>query len=308
MSNATTPPQPWRKVLYEQPAGLQDNYTDATFLEALVVNATVPRRQYWSVVQGSVAVVQQINIVAAIATAALQLHEVPTAQSIHHHYHHHHQGLLAPTTLLALNILVLAALGVACLLTGEPLPGGSLRRALRQVTLLTAGVYLLAPTYGTLSKTISTDTIVAVSTLLLLLHLLLHDYHFVNDEAARLRGVASMGAAVFAAVLLASRLQTDMRVFSHLTHSLTLFLLSPFLLRYVRRLSFGLHVLVTLGVGALTTAMMARVSAVATAVHLAACAFVCFGAPAWLVRIQKFKAQINGPWDEAVPNRLRPTE
>lgn len=68
--------QPWRKVLYEQPAGFQDNYTDATFLEALVVNATVPQRRYWSVVQGSVAVVQQLNNVAAVATAALQLHDV----------------------------------------------------------------------------------------------------------------------------------------------------------------------------------------------------------------------------------------
>lgn len=175
---------------------------------------------------------------------------------------------------------------------------------MRQVALLTAGVYLLAPTYGTLSKTISTDTIVAVSTLLLLLHLLLHDYGFVNDQAGRLQGVASMGAAVFASVLLASRLQTDMRVFSHLTHSLTLFMLTPFLRRYVRRLSFGLHVAVTVGVAAMTTAMMARVSLLATGAHLAACVFVCFGAPAWLVRIQKFKAQINGPWDEAVPSRL----
>lgn len=221
------------------------------------------------------------------------------------HTPNQHQGLLAPITLLGLNVAVLASLGAACLLTGEPLPGGSLGRALRQVALLTVGVYLLSPTYGTLSKTISTDTIVALSTLLLLLHLLLHDYGFVNDETARLRGVASMGSAVFAAVLLASRLQTDMRVFSHLTHSLTLFLLSPFLRRYVRRLSFVLHVVVTLGVAAMTTAMMARVSLLATAAHVVTCAFVCFGAPAWLVRIQKFKAQINGPWDEAVPSRLR---
>lgn len=73
---STAPPPAWRKVLYEQPAGLADNYTDATFLQHLVVNAKVPQRHYWSVVQDAVAVVQQINVVAAVVVAAVQLHEV----------------------------------------------------------------------------------------------------------------------------------------------------------------------------------------------------------------------------------------
>lgn len=34
---------------------------------------------------------------------------------------------------------------------------------------------------------------------------------------------------------------------------------------------------------------------------ICALALIIFFCPMWLVRIQKFKANINGPWDEAVP-------
>jgi phosphatidylinositol glycan class C protein len=46
---------------------------------------------------------------------------------------------------------------------------------------------------------------------------------------------------------------------------------------------------------------LAAASVVLTSALL--CTLVCVGfiCPMWLVRIQKFKAQINGPWDEAVP-------
>ena len=42
----------------------------------------------------------------------------------------------------------------------------------------------------------------------------------------------------------------------------------------------------------------------ATSCICVAC-FVCLICPMWLVRVGKFKAQINGPWDEAVPKLAR---
>jgi hypothetical protein len=48
-------------------------------------------------------------------------------------------------------------------------------------------------------------------------------------------------------------------------------------------------------------AMLAPLSAAAAVAFCAGVAFVMFGCPLWLVRIQKYKQKINGNWDEAVP-------
>jgi phosphatidylinositol glycan class C protein len=52
-------------------------------------------------------------------------------------------------------------------------------------------------------------------------------------------------------------------------------------------------------------ALLARQSVLLTSTFLCALTFVTFICPMWLVRIHKFKAAINGPWDEAVPRLSR---
>lgn len=48
-------------------------------------------------------------------------------------------------------------------------------------------------------------------------------------------------------------------------------------------------------------ALVSQTSVLLTSVLLCALAFITLLCPMWMVRIHKFKAQINGPWDEAVP-------
>lgn len=50
------------------------------------------------------------------------------------------------------------------------------QRGVRQVVLLTGGVYLLSPLLHSLTRTISEDSIIAMTVGLLILHLYLHDY------------------------------------------------------------------------------------------------------------------------------------
>ena len=52
-------------------------------------------------------------------------------------------------------------------------------------------------------------------------------------------------------------------------------------------------------------ALLARQSVLLTSAFCCALLFVTLMCPMWLVRIHKFKAQINGPWDEAVPHLSR---
>ncbi len=56
-------------------------------------------------------------------------------------------------------------------------------RGVRQGTLLVGGVYLLSPLIKTLAATVSADSIVALTSVLLLAHLFLHDYRWGGRRA-----------------------------------------------------------------------------------------------------------------------------
>lgn len=90
--------------------------------------------------------------------------------------------------------------------------------------------------------------------------------------------------------------------FAHVLFCLQLYLLSPFMRRYVRAASSAAHVALTAAMAAAAAALLAALSARAAALFCAAVLFVSLLCPLWLVRIHKFKAKINGPWDEAVPH------
>ena len=65
---------------------------------------------------------------------------------------------------------------------------------------------------------VCSDSIVALACSLLIAHLYLHDYSFVDRVTDTLTGSMSLTAATFASVLVASRLKTQMQVFSQVTN------------------------------------------------------------------------------------------
>jgi len=77
-------------------------------------------------------------------------------------------------------------------------------------SFLTTGIYLticlrgLSPLLSTLTSSYATDTIYSLSLLLLLLHLLTHDYFSTSGDG----GILSLKSALFATVLLTSRIAT----------------------------------------------------------------------------------------------------
>ena len=115
---------------------------------------------------------------------------------------------------------------------------------------------------------------------------------------------------------------THRRQFVQVLFSLEVYLLSPFARRYICRASCLAHVAATLALlgGALLLLLpLSRPAASCgsgcgllplplplPALLLAAVVFVSLVCPYGLVRIHKFKAKINGPWDEAVPHMAPP--
>ncbi|GLC47210.1 hypothetical protein PLESTB_001457400 [Pleodorina starrii] len=278
----------WEKALWKK-QGLPDNYTDATFLQHLVVNASVPPRSYWPVALASAAVTQQLSCVVAAAAVPLHL----AAGRID-----------AGGVLVACAVLLALGYGT-CALLGGHLLGGSVARGVRQCLLLVGGVYGLAPLLRSLAATTSTDSVVALAVAGGLVNLALGDYGFVNNEAEdrRLTGTVSLGAGVMAAVLLASRLGSELQVFAQVLLSLELFLLSPYVRRHVQRASVVAHVALTAAMAAAAAGLLAAATGPAAAAAFVLCAAcVSFLVPAALVRAHKFKAKISGPWDEAAPH------
>lgn len=68
--------QPWRKVLWARQEGYGDAHTSEDFLAELVVNATVPQRDYATVVWSSLVVDQQLATVAAVGAASHHVYRV----------------------------------------------------------------------------------------------------------------------------------------------------------------------------------------------------------------------------------------
>jgi hypothetical protein len=62
------------------------------------------------------------------------------------------------------------------------------------------------------------------------------------------------------------------------------------------------HVALTCALALVTAGLLLQQSILLTSAFVCTLVLITFICPMWLVRIHKFKAQINGPWDEAVPN------
>lgn len=71
----------------------------------------------------------------------------------------------------------------------------------------------------TLTRTTSSDTILALAIGMLLAHLFLHDYRLRVSLTDRVTGAVSLATAIFASVVIASRLGSQLQVFSQVGDS-----------------------------------------------------------------------------------------
>ncbi|XP_020610418.1 phosphatidylinositol N-acetylglucosaminyltransferase subunit C-like isoform X2 [Orbicella faveolata] len=276
--------KPWKKVLYED-QGVPDNYVDKSFLEEMKKNLNTRTYQFWSVVLESGAVSQQVSSVCIFVAAFVYMDF----------------GLLSPSVLFAVSSM-LTLLGYVLF---DALDGGRLRSAskrtrlddLKSSVVVLGSVFALSPVLKTLTDSISTDTIYAMTTFMLAMNLLLYDY---GTSAAIVSRSASLNASIFASVCLASRLPSSWHVFATVTFAMQLFALFPSLRRQLKMQLPTSHVVVTWSLVLVAIAMLWPLSplfAVLLAlVHLAV-TFVC---PFWLIKLQRLKNNIHGPWDEAV--------
>ncbi|KAH7518805.1 hypothetical protein FEM48_Zijuj09G0210000 [Ziziphus jujuba var. spinosa] len=291
ISESSSPTQlKWRKVAYGgmQP-GFDDNHTDETFLEEMVTNANVVKRNMVNLMLDSVSISQYLCIVSLVGMVwTYTLRSTLDENSL----------LFLDFGLLGLGFLVL-------LLTEEMLSLNLLFHYFLNISFFMTGLYVLAPIYHTLTRSISSDSIWAVTVGLLLIHLFLHDYSGSTIKVPgalknpSLTSCISLNASVVASVFVASRLPSRLHVFALMLFSLQTFLFAPLVSYSIKKYSFCLHIWFSFGLMMVTLAFVYTLHSLLFVLLLGLLVFITVICPYWLIRIQEYKFEINGPWDEA---------
>ena len=272
-------------------------HSPATFLHTLVSNAVeIKSRPYASLVSLSTVVLQQIGVLALAAVTFLELTH----------------GTLYPRSLLA-TVGVSLVLGSAAFAWWvSPTSSNDVHyplsyrmylqlRPLFLFATVTFAAYHLSPMLGHLMHEISTDTVVATCVLLGLAHLYLCDYFFVTNVTDRLSGVLSVSCALAGMTLLASRLgdPTGEATFAYLMFSLAIFLVSPYVRRFIRERSPFLHGLTTLVLVGWPVPGVWRRSPTMGVMLLVSYLVIATVCPLAFTSIYKYKVVPAGPWVEA---------
>nr|GMD13467.1 phosphatidylinositol N-acetylglucosaminyltransferase subunit C-like [Ipomoea batatas] len=290
-SENSFPTQPkWRKVAYGgmQP-GFDDNHTDESFLEDMIMNANVVKRDLLKVILDSVSISQYICTVCLVVLV----------------WTYTLKSSLNENSLLVLNFSLLGLGFFILLLTADMLSFNLLLSYVLKISFFITGLYMLSPIYHTLTRSISSDSIWALTASLLIIHLFLHNYSGSTVKAPgtlenpTLTSNISLNASIVASLLIASRLPSRLHVFAIVLFSLQVFLFAPLVTYCVKKYSFRLHLCFSFGLMVLTLALIHRLHTLLFVLLLAVFIFVNLVCPYWLIRLQEYKFEINGPWDEA---------
>ncbi|KAL1541428.1 phosphatidylinositol N-acetylglucosaminyltransferase subunit C-like [Salvia divinorum] len=277
----------WQKVAYGgmQP-GFDDNHTDESFLEEMIMNANVVKRDLVKVILDAVSISQYLCVVALVVLVWIY-----TLRSI-----------FSEQSLLLLDIALLGWGFLVVLLTAEMLSFGLLLNYILRTSFFITGLYILSPIYHTLTRSISSDTIWALTASLVVLHLFLHNYSSSTAEAlefSTFMNNISLNVSIVSSLLVASRLPSRLHVFAIVLFSLQVFLFAPFVSYCIKKYSFRLHLFFSLGLMAITLFFVYHLHQLLFILLLSILVFVNLVCPYWLIRIQEYKFVINGPWDEA---------
>lgn len=115
----------------------------------------------------------------------------------------------------------------------------------------------------------------------------------------------SLNAAIFASLLLASRLGSDSHAFVIIAFAVELFALFPIMVHHLKCRSWWGSTLLVVALVAIAVALVKPLSSLVTNFYVCSLVFTTFVSPFCLQWIQRYKNEIHGPWDEAVPARAR---
>ncbi|EEB19195.1 Phosphatidylinositol N-acetylglucosaminyltransferase subunit C, putative [Pediculus humanus corporis] len=261
--------QPWKKNLYEN-VGYPDNYTDKSFLKDLKKNIYVKELTYYETLSEVVKITEKlcISIIFSIIFTYL------------------HNDWISPRTVFLFTSVIVILCYFYYAQTHTSISYLMIiSKNFKRVGILLLLGYILSPVLRTLTDTISTDTIYATSTIMMLIHLGFFDYRYPKSVVT---SSLSLNSAIFSSVCLASRLETSFHAFVLLTISVELFVLYPYFRYSIMAFS--------------TFFLLAAISLSLSISFLLLLIILNVVCPLLFVHWQKYKDNIYGPWDEAIIN------
>lgn len=276
--------QEWKKVLYER-QGVRDNYVDATFLSDLRKNVNLYKYSWWEAFTGVSCVTHEVcSTVLFVLTFIFLENEKYSILSI-----------MGVVDILIVSSFIIHQ--ITCFNESKwTLRDFKIQDNIKSCIIFLAFGYIFSPILKDLTKTISTDTIYAMVTLMMLTHVLFQDY---GADAAVVSSSLSLNSALFAAVCLSSRLPTVLHTFALMILAVKLFVLVPLLRKTFQKNIKGMLIITSIYIvtDLISLYYISTPYMILFAVLCISCN-VLF--PAIFVHFQKFKENIFGPWDEAI--------
>lgn len=160
----------WKRILYEKQP-YEDNHVDDSFLSSMVTNANVQAYDYLALSFDTLAIIQQVSAVVLFLIM----------------FGHLWQGKLSAKYLVWVNVTLLFVGYATRVFLEEDVHMNQLMTLLQHISANIRQLFLfacillgLSPVLKTLTFSFSSDTIYALTIVLYSMHLVLHDYSFVN--------------------------------------------------------------------------------------------------------------------------------
>lgn len=278
----TAPPKPWRKLLWvKQP--YPDNYIDDSFLSQLKRNSNVQPYAYWTLVADSSVILLHLCSVALFLQIFVGIYS---------------RGLKPGWIVIVTTILTAA--GVLIWEAQNPRGRDGRITTIKSSFLILFTILALSPVLKSLTQSTSSDSIWTLACWLCFANICFHDYSFVPKK--EFRPMLSTNLALSAAIVLASRLPTTLSVFCFVLFSIQLFGVFPTFALWIRMTYPKFHwILLTCMITATDIGLIVLQARSVLVGWAAIQILVCFVLPGWLLGLQKYKNEIQGPWDPAKP-------
>ncbi|XP_035216358.1 phosphatidylinositol N-acetylglucosaminyltransferase subunit C-like [Stegodyphus dumicola] len=274
----------WKKVLYEK-QDVPDNYVDESFLSDLRKNVNLYKYTWGEAFTGVCAVTHEVSSTVLFVVAFIFLKDESCSIAV----------ILVSVAMLIIISFIIHQ--ITCELDNRwKFKNIPFSEYLKSCVIFFTFGYMFSPILKALTETISTDTIYAMVTLMMLTHVLFQDY---GAEAAIVSQSLSLNSALFAAVCLSSRLPTVMRTFALVILAVMVFVVLPLLRHRFQKNISGFLIITGIFIITVLIALF-YISTTYAVLFVLLCFSVNVIFPTLFVHCQKYKENIFGPWDEAV--------
>lgn len=148
----------------------------------------------------------------------------------------------------------------------------------------------LSPILRTLTQSISSDTIYTLTIMLLIVHLIAHDYAYVNANSDKFECYLSLNSVIAVSILFASRLASALHSFGIIAFAILAFIMFPYLRHNIKKSSQANFRWITWTMAIFTSiAILLSLSIQLASLYVMIMIFIVFLVPAWLMTAQSYK-------------------